>query len=1186
MKYKLLLLFTIVIAHFGFGQIGFEENIIFEIAIDGTTEVFSVDIDGDGDMDALSASFKDEKIVWYKNLDGQGSFGFPQTISAPGDGSDAKSVKATDIDGDGDMDVIAGFEGGRIAWYENTNGQGTFGTQQIIDTIPYQGGEIYISDLDGDGDMDVISSIYNNNKVVWYENTDGLGTFGAQQNITTSAWGVRTVHTADLDGDGDMDVLVASSGDSRITWYENIDGQGTFGPQQVISLMTNSALWVYASDIDGDGDMDVISAAGTGGSNVSWYENTDGQGTFGAQQEIASIFGSSWVYATDLDGDGDMDVLSASASGDDFISWHENTDGQGTFGPRQIIIPITGGTFSMYPTDLDGDGDLDMLTGSYSSDLVSWYENTDGQGTYGSRQLIAPIINNPNSVFATDIDGDGDMDVLSGSDFDDRVAWYENMDGQGTFSDPKTITTNADRIRSVYATDLDGDGDMDVLSASNNDHKIAWYENTDGQGTFGPQQIITIDANAARSVYASDLDGDGDMDVLSASGVNDDKIAWYENTDGQGTFGPQQIITTNANNPSSVFATDIDGDGDMDVLSSSSTDDKIAWYENTDGQGTFGAQQAITTMADGASSVYASDIDGDGDMDVLSSSNGDYEIAWYENTDGQGTFGSQQTISNTSDTYATVYATDLDGDGDVDVLSASGYGDTVAWYENTDGQGTFGIQQVITSSLNNTQSVYATDLDGDGDMDVLSVSGEDDKIVWYKNSGTVANEINGKITIDTDFNGCDTNDLPIGNFLVETTDGTTSLSTFSINNGIYQLFPGAGNFTTSIVSPIPNYYTVSPASATSNFTGLGNTDTVDFCLEPTGVHNDLNITVYPSINDPRPGFNTTYQIVYTNAGNTQLSGNIIFEFDDSKIQFLNASETVISQTANTLTFNFTGLTLFETRTIDLVFNVFPPPTTNIGDILSSTATINPVLGDETPDDNIFQLRQTVIGSYDPNDIRVLEGDEVLIDDIDKYLHYIIRFQNTGTASAINVRVEHILDSKLDWTTMQLQNMSHSGRVEITDGNNVEFIFDDINLADSTNDEPNSHGYIAFKIKPKSSVVVGDIINGVADIFFDFNPPITTNIASTEIIELLSVGEFDENTIAMFPNPAKDKLIIQAKFPIDQITVLDVNGKLLKSIVLSNSKNEHELNVNDLSQGIYFVKIQSNSDIKTQKFIKK
>ncbi|MAB88715.1 MAG: hypothetical protein CMJ90_04565, partial [Planctomycetes bacterium] len=107
--------------------------------------------------------------------------------------------------------------------------------------------------------------------------------------------------------------------------------------------------------------------------------------------------------------------------------------------------------------------------------------------------------------------------------------------------------------------------------------KIAWYENTGG-GTFGTQQVITTNADGAYSVYATDLDGDGDNDVLSAS-YFDNKIAWYENTGG-GTFGTQQVITTNADGPYTVYATDLDGDGDADVLYDSFNDNKIAWCEN------------------------------------------------------------------------------------------------------------------------------------------------------------------------------------------------------------------------------------------------------------------------------------------------------------------------------------------------------------------------------------------------------------------------------------------------------------------------------------------------------------------------------------------------------------------------------------------------------------------------------
>jgi hypothetical protein len=381
------------------------------------------------------------------------------------------------------------------------------------------------------------------------------------------------------------------------------------------------------------------------------------------------------------------------------------------------------------------------------------------------------------SVYATDIDGDGDMDVLSASFGDDNIAWYENTDGQGSFGPQQIITINADGAFSVYATDIDGDGDMDVLSASFEDDNIAWYENTDGQGSFGAQQIITTNTIEARSVYAADIDGDGDMDVLSTS-VLDDKIAWYENTNGQGSFGAQQIITTNADGAYSVYAADIDGDGDMDVLSASEFDDKIAWYENTDGQGNFGAQQIITTNADVAASVYAADIDGDGDMDVLSASQLDNKIAWYENTDGQGSFGAQQIITTNADAAVSVYATDIDGDGDMDVLSASQLDNKIAWYENTNGQGSFGAQQIITTNADVAFSVYATDIDGDGDMDVLSASWLDDKIAWYENLGVLGVDQNTLLSFSV---------YPIPTTGILTIQSNTTITQIEIYNQLGQL---------------------------------------------------------------------------------------------------------------------------------------------------------------------------------------------------------------------------------------------------------------------------------------------------------------------------------------------------------------------------------------------------------------
>ena len=179
-----------------------------------------------------------------------------------------------------------------------------------------------------------------------------------------------------------------------------------------------------------------------------------------------------------------------------------------------------------------------------------------------------------------------------------------------------TISDSAHEARSIFAADVDGDGDMDVLSGHYN---IAWYEN-DGSESFTPH---TISTSAASSVYAIDLDDDGDMDVVGSSAGS---VGWYEN-DGSGSFATHKICNHYYHREfRSVYALDVDGDGDMDVVTASySPNEKIMWYEN-DGSQYFN-HHIIADSVIGARSVSAADIDGDGDMDVLSGHN---NIAWYE----------------------------------------------------------------------------------------------------------------------------------------------------------------------------------------------------------------------------------------------------------------------------------------------------------------------------------------------------------------------------------------------------------------------------------------------------------------------------------------------------------------------------------------------------------------------------
>ena len=807
-------------------------------------------------------------------------------------------------------------------------------------------------------------------------------------------------------------------------------------------------------------------------------------------------------------------------------------------------------------------------------------------GQIGIQHIVTENVEGPTDAISADLDNDGDLDIVSISASDRTIAWFENLDGLGDFGEKHVIYNDPNNFpirKALLVYDMDDDGDLDVLTAVPSPvivyGKLLWYENRLNEG-FNVWSSTNINSNIGASfMRMADIDNDGVVDIVSNAmhnNFNNEKLVWLQKPE----VGSQYIIKTideSANNLVDVSIGDVDNDGDLDIVAIFNY--YIFLYKNLDGLGNDWEKSPISLDFDYRRSIDFVDIDNDGDNDILFGSSNDTKIAWFENTDGLGAFNVEHVISTTMNI---AYPVDFDLDGDIDILCADQYPGVVTLYQNIDGLGNFNNGQIIVDNFVQTSSIHTSDINNDGVLDIVATFGSDNTIIWVDTLGVLSNEINGIVSFDLEGDGCNSSDIFIPHVLIESSDGISNFATFSDLNGNFNLYVNEGEFVTTL-SQLPNYFVSNPNAVNSNFIGLNNTETINFCMASIEMVNDLNATIYPSLDDPRPGFNTNYQIVYNNIGTTQLSGSVSFEFDDSKLNFLSASETISSQSANTLAFDFSDLNPFETRIIDLEFNVFAPPITNIDDVLVATATITPISGDQTEEDNVFTLEQIVIGSYDPNDITVLEGEEITIEEANKYLHYLIRFQNTGTASAINVRVENVLDDKLDWTTMQLESLSHSSRVEIMNETDVSFIFNNINLADSTTDEPNSHGYIAYKIKPKSDVVVGDIISGTADIFFDFNPPIITNTVNTEIVAPLSDGEFNAQSIQVYPNPVKNKLEITASQIIDYLTIVDINGRILKDIKLSNL--EYSLDVSSLAKGVYFMEIYSGNSSSTKKFIK-
>ena len=318
----------------------------------------------------------------------------------------------------------------------------------------------------------------------------------------------------DVDLDGDIDVLGVASELGKLSWWSN-DSHGTF-TERTITENFSSAISIHTADIDGDEDIDLVVAADASGNNevITWWENNGSQ-TFTKHTLFEYTWDANAVYAIDVDGDSDIDIIGSyhsSPSGQTL--WWEN-EGNGSFTQHTVGSPL----HAIDATDLDGDHDADIV-GTDSFGRTVWYEN-DSHGDF-SHHFIESGLNSAWSVHAIDMDDDDDSDVLSTGHQSQRVTWWEN-DGSGGFT-RHTIDENFPGT-SVYGADLDSDGATDVLGAAYDTDDVAWWQNDDS-GAFA-RYVIDDHFDGAYPVSAADVDGDGDLDVLAAA-ANADELAWWE----------------------------------------------------------------------------------------------------------------------------------------------------------------------------------------------------------------------------------------------------------------------------------------------------------------------------------------------------------------------------------------------------------------------------------------------------------------------------------------------------------------------------------------------------------------------------------------------------------------------------------------------------------------------------------
>lgn len=325
----------------------------------------------------------------------------------------------------------------------------------------------------------------------------------------------------------------------------------------------------------------------------------------------------------------------------------------------------------------------------------------------------------------------------------------------------------------------------------------------------------------------------------------------------------------------------------------------------------------------------------------------------------------------------------------------------------------------------------------------------------------------------------------------------------------------------------------------------------------------------------RPGFQQWAVATVTNVGGLPVSNATLKIIKPAGFSYV-SSTPAATVSGDTLTWSNISLNLLQHLDFQMVTQI--PATTPIGTSYSIVATVTPT--DTTPANNIFISSGTVTGSYDPNDKNVSDT-AITITNLDNYLTYTVRFQNTGNDTAFNVLISDTLSPLLDATTLRLVTSSHPCQFTVYEKGWMQFFFPNILLPDTFTNEPASHGFVTYQVKPKTTLALGETIRNTAYIYFDFNEPIVTNTTQTTHVQVVNIDKTNRLTWQLYPNPAKNAVTIETGNQSGIVQLTDVCGK---EIFHQPITGKSTIALNGLSAGVYLIKLQLGSQSDAAKLI--
>jgi|GEM_PF-3630225 len=716
---------------------------------------------------------------------------------------------------------------------------------------------------------------------------------------------------------------------------------------------------------------------------------------------------------------------------------------------------------------------------------------------FAPSKTIHSVVNLRPSLFVSaDIDRDEDQDLIgvAGDALGTELSLYPNL-GLGQFGPRQFIADDQGSYLFVSTADIDGDSFPDILATlSGTTDRIVWHKNNQ-DGTFAPSQVITVDIENPYFVRCADFDHDGDLDAYSAAYPTEGLFVFYN--DGSGNF--TQTIVNDYTGSFRFYHSDIDLDGDIDIVGQPGT--RVhAWLN--DGSGNFPINQVIISNPTNANAFrYAmaiGDLDGDGDPDVTGSYNGDgNRLVWYENL-GNLSFSAYKTIDADVSVATPIYLVDLDLDNDLDVLTdcaviGPNTADFSVWHENY-GNGSFSKHNILIDSSAKPTSVFPTDLDNDGDKDVLAWSNPNNTL-YYKENYFNSGSISGFVFQDTNENGLlDTGEHKLKGRYTSVTP-LPIISGFDSTTFTYYVRKGTS---TIRCNPGACWELTSDTNQLQIVVDTGAVLNVAFGVKPANGEPKLKARM--SSGPTRCGFTVPFTLISLNEGCKQAEAGRLVLVTDSLVTLISSLPAATGIEGDTLWWDYDKLDPQAQYPVRAVFEIAGAEF--LGDTINMPV-INYMRNPEgvyLPADT-FVFSSVINCSYDPNDKLVhphrsvrnntLRGEELV---------YTIRFQNTGTDTAFRVEIRDYLSLDLDQTTLRILESSHLPQVDLLHySNNLRFVFNDILLPDSATNMAGSQGYISFGIMPKSGLPEKRVIRNSADIFFDYNAPVRTNDVRSKIV---------------------------------------------------------------------------------------